>query len=529
MIGVEDNNSKFDNPYESVSGPSQPQAGSEAPRGGTELPPPFETVPSTASGSLQQLLNEDAHWNQDGGELPPEFTPYEAEHWISGDGDVVSHDPHLNEDGEALYRFLLSQAMKPPKFMVKCRGTHTETRTRTVTHTGHHHNNNNNGWTSNGTHTKTETYTETVVDFDFTIDITPNLMSSVNWTVADDEPAYRGKMVREADVQDGMSLSRRQSTRTERKDAENWRLFKEKSGYPPWVQGNNIGDIQRPPNNLVTRSSRTFREWADDYCASDKLLKEFVFEKVVYGWNIGALEKAIETLIRSTYYSGNLSVSFSVTGNKVYIRPSNHLSRALSRWWVKLLLWLTLIYPFIWMFKRFATIGGGIWRVTGAAYPLKEWIHLEDSVAGEDVAQYLTRREDSQLRTHQDRLLQTLPSSFTDRKVMPETAASSHHGAGNGDAWAESRPTSLAQFGGSTSADQGVSVRGSAMPIVPRLRKTPKGVSELMGLREGEWFKQWEKTLTRSVTLRLERSDPMTLPSEVVAENAGAMLDGFRD
>ena len=34
-----------------------------------------------------------------GGEEPPEFTPYEAEHWVSRSGDIISHDPHLNEDG----------------------------------------------------------------------------------------------------------------------------------------------------------------------------------------------------------------------------------------------------------------------------------------------------------------------------------------------------------------------------------------------------------------------------------------------
>jgi hypothetical protein len=28
------------------------------------------------------------------------------------------------------------------------------------------------------------------------------------------------------------------------------------------------------------RSSKTLREWADDYCASPKYLKEFVYEKV---------------------------------------------------------------------------------------------------------------------------------------------------------------------------------------------------------------------------------------------------------
>jgi hypothetical protein len=34
-----------------------------------------------------------------GEEPPPEFTPYEAEYFQTGNGDVISHDDHLNEDG----------------------------------------------------------------------------------------------------------------------------------------------------------------------------------------------------------------------------------------------------------------------------------------------------------------------------------------------------------------------------------------------------------------------------------------------
>jgi hypothetical protein len=426
--------------------------------------------------------------------------------------------------GEALYRFLLSQAMVPPKFTVRCRGTHTEVKTRTVTHTGNNqHNGSGNGWTItyNGGQTKTETYTETVVDFDFSIDISQYLMTPVNWTVSDNEPAYRGKMVRETEVQDGFTLNRRQTTRKEKKAAKKWREFKEQSGYPPWVQGDDLSGPQRVPNDLVVRSSRTFREWADEYCASDKMLKEFVFEKVVYGWNIGALRQSIETLVKSTYYSGNLKVTFPVTGNKIYIRPTNQLSRALSHWWIKLLLWITLIYPFIWLFKRFSKIGGGVWQVAGAAYPLKDWVHLEDSVPGEDVAQYLMRKEESQSRTQSQRLLQTLPSYSANTSSQP--------GSSGGDAWADRRPTTLAQFGASTSSQPQAMTRAPTVKDMARLRRTPKGISELVGLREGEWFKQWEGTLTRSVLLRLERKDPIVLPGEVIAENAGAMLDGFHD
>ena len=34
-----------------------------------------------------------------GEEPPPEFTPYEAEHFATSSGDIISHDKHLNEDG----------------------------------------------------------------------------------------------------------------------------------------------------------------------------------------------------------------------------------------------------------------------------------------------------------------------------------------------------------------------------------------------------------------------------------------------
>jgi len=37
-----------------------------------------------------------------GEEQPPEFMPYEAKTFTTGDGYVVSRDPHLNEDGSLL-------------------------------------------------------------------------------------------------------------------------------------------------------------------------------------------------------------------------------------------------------------------------------------------------------------------------------------------------------------------------------------------------------------------------------------------
>ncbi len=59
--------------------------------------------------------------------------------------------------------------------------------------------------------------------------------------------------------------------------------------------------------------------------------------------------------------------------HKIRVRPDNALSRTLSNKWLKFLLWLFLIYPFLWLFKRFSSHGGGRWEVCGGAYALKTW------------------------------------------------------------------------------------------------------------------------------------------------------------
>jgi len=62
----------------------------------TVPPPSFEE----SAGHLVVTFNDAVDVFPAGGEEPPNFTPYEAEHWVSKKGEIISHDPHLNEDGE---------------------------------------------------------------------------------------------------------------------------------------------------------------------------------------------------------------------------------------------------------------------------------------------------------------------------------------------------------------------------------------------------------------------------------------------
>ncbi|KAI0068219.1 hypothetical protein BV25DRAFT_1818605 [Artomyces pyxidatus] len=309
-----------------------------------------------------------------GGELPPpEFTPYDAEYWVSKDKSIISHDPHLNEDGEALYRFLLSQANSPPNFSMHCKGTHTEQRTRLVTKTDQH----------GQRRTVTEHYTETVTDFDFAVDLTQHVpLYATQWTAGDDEPAYRGLMHREV----GAPGDTRKAVKEEVKDFKRWLNEREMRGLPPWIsdmysrrEGAGVPMQQR---HDVLKSSWTLRQWADDYCASSKVFKEFVYEKVIYGWYIEGLQTAIRSAIFSTHYTGDLAITFESSLAKVIIRPNTRLARMLSNPWLKLLLIVTLVYPFIWLFQNFHSRGGGRWTVAGGAYALKRFEPINVDVYG---------------------------------------------------------------------------------------------------------------------------------------------------
>ncbi|KAJ7634278.1 hypothetical protein DFH06DRAFT_1221572 [Mycena polygramma] len=331
-------------------------------------PPPFQDGPS--SSALIDFA-DDSEVIPGGEEPPPDFTPYEAECFNTGSGNIVSHDPHLNSDGEALYRFLLSQSTTHPEFRLHCRGAHVETRYRLVTHRH-----------SDGrTRTRNESYTETVVDFDFYIDAS-HFSGPVHWSVDDSEPAYRGGMVREVDSPEG----KRKATRAEIKLFKGWVEDRTARGLPPWITSIDAYSDGISPNANVLKSSRTLRQWADEYCVSPKHLKEFAYEKVPYGWNIRQLENAVRASILAAPYRGDVTVKFSTSAAMIYIRPDNRLSRMLSNKWLKFLSIILLIFPFVWLFKRFHSRGGGTWAVCGGAYALKNWVPVQEAPQSQDIS-----------------------------------------------------------------------------------------------------------------------------------------------
>lgn len=144
------------------------------------------------------------------------------------------------------------------------------------------------------TYQKTETYTVTITDFSVRIDLTPGLFGPVQWTVPDEVPAWRGGMKREVDelpvagAADGRAVAdaekalpavlvRRLAADDEVDLGKAWKAERAMRGLPPWVtRAQAVAQVEVPP----LESTRTMRDWADAYCGSNKVLKEFVYKKV---------------------------------------------------------------------------------------------------------------------------------------------------------------------------------------------------------------------------------------------------------
>lgn len=85
----------------------------------------------------------------------------------------------------------------------------------------------------------------------------------------------------------GRKSPRRRAVKQELKAVKAWKASRWQRGLPPWVGPGSVepGDLRAgagvgTAEANVLKSSKTLREWADEYCASDKWLKEFTYEKV---------------------------------------------------------------------------------------------------------------------------------------------------------------------------------------------------------------------------------------------------------
>jgi len=260
--------------------------------------------------------------------------------------------------------------------------------------------------------------------------------------------------------------------------AKDKKLVREEAGLPPWtlmpkeesgmaacletteardrVLYGTHSSLEGFQDGDLSVSSMTLRNWCDEYCRSPKTVKEFVFHKDVYGWNLEGVRDAVWEAIRTNHlFASEPIVKLKIRGSKITVKPDNDLSRILSNQLYYILLWIFLVYPLvIWPFLRYHSRGGGKWIVAGCAYPFIKWVDMEDSVPGETAEEYSQRCP---------------PQSLT-----PD--------------W-------------------------SGHPSRIQLKTTPRGVSQLVGLREEDWLAMWKDTISTLVRTRHVDDEPIKSPT----------------
>ncbi|KZV82450.1 hypothetical protein EXIGLDRAFT_702535, partial [Exidia glandulosa HHB12029] len=279
----------------------------------------------------------------------------------------------------------------------------------------------------------------TVTDFDFVIDVGKYISTDPEYFVLNDSvAAFRGDTMMEVDVPHRRrAFTAEQAHTGSLQEGEKDRLER---GEMPWQVRNGGG-------------TRSLEQWTEEYVRDEGTVKDFKFTKVVYGWDLNSVTAAIRSAIASTFYSGKVEVTVSSpSGNAIHVRPATAMSRMRANNFLRGALYATLVWPITSYFYEKQ------YRTCGAAYPLKQWVHLPDSRPGDDVDAYISR---------------------------------------------VAHPVDRSRF-----------------------KATPEGISEVRGLREGEWFAMWEETIKSAVQNKVKNNiplvDPLGAPNSMASK-----LDGY--
>ncbi|ORX38964.1 hypothetical protein BD324DRAFT_618014 [Kockovaella imperatae] len=384
---------------------------------------------------------------------------------------LVTCDARL-QNPNVLYDWIRYRALQQPNMVLHCSGRHYEVPERDETVTDR-----------DGVRSRRKGQPEQIVDFDFTVDLGsvykhPDNTANIHIdTVRSDRPTARGtheltyaasySQVGHRDLYapllgpvDAGAVAD-SSYISICKEWVPWRLFR---GLPPWKRMEDTVEFweQRGKGKHTARialrddgfdpeadtrldgddTRATLKQWCEKYTSDPSWLKSFVVPIWLWGWNLEALQTAIEGAIKSTGYNSNdVKVQFELEQIVIEVHPPNLLSRAVNTTWVYVLLWMTLLYPLVWIWQRMHTLGGGPYQVSSINYGLKFYPPLPSTFPSETI------------EAAQDRL-------------------------------------------------GGMYKLHSELPKPAQLAYGPLGVHYLLGRKEGEWFREWEERIRMGVRMR---------------------------
>ncbi|KAG9019719.1 hypothetical protein FRB90_010989 [Tulasnella sp. 427] len=283
--------------------------------------------------------------------------------------------------------------------------------------------------------------------FDFNIDLKQYLLREPAgppiWIVGEQEPAVRRTTVRQVDntpyaPEEETSSKDSADERRKTRHAHGLPYWARLPGAPDGTEANLEGDH---PRRLHQGTVNTKLEGVDDsdLRAPKTTLRDWANEKEVYEWHFDALQKSLEALLTTNhpFSRGEVTVTFTFENNEVSVKRDNWLSRTVNNFFWYILLWTFLIYPLIiWPWKQLSSSGGGEWRVAGSSFTFTKRIHMPDSRPSQTIKEYEAQRQ------------------MGNPRALPNDAI-----------WQE----------------------------------TPRGIVRIEGLREGQWFAQWEDTIAALV------------------------------
>lgn len=92
----------------------------------------------------------------------------------------------------------------------------------------------------------------------------------------------------------------------------------------PGDPGHRDGDIEQARGK---QGEPALTAWCQAYCADRGWLKEFILRKEVWGWDYGALSKAIKGAVVSTGYTTEVEVKLNWDEQEAMVMPSNPWTR----------------------------------------------------------------------------------------------------------------------------------------------------------------------------------------------------------
>ena len=288
---------------------------------------------------------------------------------------MITHDSHVNSDGEALYRFLLEQNKLPPVLHAQITGSHVVRSTV---------------WERDDRgRSRSRTEQRTVTDFRFRIDLTGGLQAvfaagedfqtleatiggewgghreiqkdvkGVLKVCGDEEKVYRGGRWKQkyspprlrtlpGDMQGLLSPSSEQVGCDRDHDLES----RGSPHYNPALSSA-VSRIEIPA--LTPDSALSIRAWADRYCHLPTPLKEFIVRKTVTNLDRPLLTRLLTNAVRSTGYRGNVAIHYPKSHHKIAIYPDTRFARLRNNPWVRWFFYLTFLWIFTWPLLYFST------------------------------------------------------------------------------------------------------------------------------------------------------------------------------